>query len=300
MRNFPPLVVDPEDAELLRARLTPGSRASAMRRARIVLLAGAGMGPAAIADELGCSTQTVVTWRERYRTAGVAGLSDAPRSGRPPTLDEQRVITRTLARPPSGTRWSTRLIAAALGVSNVTVATVWRSWGIWPGENGGLRFATEPALIARVDAVVAMHVGVDEHVLAMATDGEPERPRADADPPGVLPLLQALDRMGGDPAAGPADLLAGLAGVDPRRMVLLAAPGGRIGGRAVDDRLAAQPEITLHTVASVAVWARIVHVICGLTAGTPAGAKPVTDLLRALDEHLSPKRPLPFRWTASA
>jgi hypothetical protein len=49
-----------------------------VRRAQIVLLSAAGLGTAAISDELGCSKQTVLTWRERYRTEGMAGLHLAP------------------------------------------------------------------------------------------------------------------------------------------------------------------------------------------------------------------------------
>ena len=36
-----------------------------------------------IGIEFGCSRHTVATWRERYLAQGLAGLQDAPRSGRP-------------------------------------------------------------------------------------------------------------------------------------------------------------------------------------------------------------------------
>jgi transposase-like protein len=36
-----------------------------------------------IADQLGCNRHTVGQWRERYVKQGLAGLQDAPRSGRP-------------------------------------------------------------------------------------------------------------------------------------------------------------------------------------------------------------------------
>lgn len=86
MRIPPPLAVDERDVHVLRGWISGGGPAAA-RRARIVLLAREGLGPSAIAEELRCSKQTVITWRERYRAGGLTALRDAPRSGRPTTVD---------------------------------------------------------------------------------------------------------------------------------------------------------------------------------------------------------------------
>jgi hypothetical protein len=64
----------------------------------------------------------------------LAGLADRPRRGRP-TVDEAEVVMRTLEGPPEElgvTRWSSRLLGAELGLSNVSVARVWREWGMQP------------------------------------------------------------------------------------------------------------------------------------------------------------------------
>jgi transposase len=70
---------------LARAHSTPQALA---RRARIVLRAGAAGAPTnlQIARELGCSKDTVGLWRRRFAEAGLAGLHDAPRPGRPPAF----------------------------------------------------------------------------------------------------------------------------------------------------------------------------------------------------------------------
>jgi transposase len=67
---------------LARAGSTPQALAL---RCRIVLLAAKEGEPSnqQIAAELGCDRHTVGQWRERFAEYGLAGLQDAPRSGRP-------------------------------------------------------------------------------------------------------------------------------------------------------------------------------------------------------------------------
>lgn len=139
---------------------------SLSRRARIVLLSGEGWGPSPMARELSCSRQTPITWRERYRTSGVAGLTGGVRSGRPPTTDETAVISRA---PGSGARWSTRSLGADLGLSNVAVANIWRRWGIKPMAGRHVLLMTQPVLDVPVTTVVGLHVSPAAHVLAVLT-----------------------------------------------------------------------------------------------------------------------------------
>ncbi len=86
-----------------RVRSQTGSARDA-RRARIVLLADEGRSAAEIAELVGCSVNTVGSWRAAYVVGGLAGLEDRPRSGRPPRVvdaDKQReVLWHTLLRPP--------------------------------------------------------------------------------------------------------------------------------------------------------------------------------------------------------
>lgn len=52
-------------------------------RAKIILFLGEGKTQAEAAKKLETSAQTVSFWAGRYRDGGIAGLADAPRSGRP-------------------------------------------------------------------------------------------------------------------------------------------------------------------------------------------------------------------------
>ena len=68
------------------------------QRARIVLLASEGLRNAEIADRVGVSRPTVNVWRSRYVDAGMAGLVDVDRPGRPKTVDQRKIIAETCGR----------------------------------------------------------------------------------------------------------------------------------------------------------------------------------------------------------
>jgi hypothetical protein len=74
---------------LVRARSTPQALAL---RCRIVLRAADPDRPAnqAIAAEYNCDRHTAGLWRERFVAHGLAGLQDAPRSGRPRAFPPER------------------------------------------------------------------------------------------------------------------------------------------------------------------------------------------------------------------
>ncbi len=81
-----------------------------VRRARMVLEAAAGTTTTEIAALLHERTATVSTWRTRFHRQRVAGLRDAPRSGKPPTYDkstERRILKQLDEPPPDGyTTWT--------------------------------------------------------------------------------------------------------------------------------------------------------------------------------------------------
>ena len=72
---------DRETLEGLTRRTT--AAVGLVRRARIVLRAAAGVPLDRIARELGVRRNVVRTWVDRYGEAGLAGLQDRPRPGRP-------------------------------------------------------------------------------------------------------------------------------------------------------------------------------------------------------------------------
>jgi len=120
-----------EEERRLRAVLrTPSASQQQAVRARIVLRAAEGATNTEIAAEAGVSLPTVGLWRRSFSERGLAGLMDAPRSGRPRRIDDdevQRVLALTLEPPPDGTtHWSVRRLAKATGISPTTVHRIWR------------------------------------------------------------------------------------------------------------------------------------------------------------------------------
>ena len=88
-----PVVLTPELGKqlqtLVRARSTPQAL---VFRCRLILRAAAADQPnnQQIATELECDRHTVGLWRERFVASGLAGLQDAPRSGRPRSFSPRR------------------------------------------------------------------------------------------------------------------------------------------------------------------------------------------------------------------
>jgi hypothetical protein len=83
----PSVTLDDLTRNQLEALLRAGSTPQALAfRVRIVLRAAAedeDVTNLQIAAEFGCSKDTVGLWRRRFAAQGLAGLQDAPRSGRP-------------------------------------------------------------------------------------------------------------------------------------------------------------------------------------------------------------------------
>src|SRR6185437_8963917 len=79
------IALTPEERQVLEA--LAGSRKAEARmrdRARIVLLASAGMASRAIAREVGCMPGTASKWRVRYASERLAGLSETGDRGNDP------------------------------------------------------------------------------------------------------------------------------------------------------------------------------------------------------------------------
>ncbi|OEJ49504.1 IS630 family transposase [Streptomyces agglomeratus] len=95
-------------------------------RARIVLAAADGDANGAIARELAVSVNTVRKWRGRFAAAGMEGLKDAKRAGRPrsygPHVRVAIVAAATSAPPHPESTWSHRTIAAQ--VAGTVFATI--------------------------------------------------------------------------------------------------------------------------------------------------------------------------------
>ena len=95
-------LTDEEREEINRLAHARTAPARVVERARMVWLASQGQRVAAIAAELRLHPETVRLWLKRFNTAGLEGLQDAPRSGRPATYTPEQVgeiIAAALSTP---------------------------------------------------------------------------------------------------------------------------------------------------------------------------------------------------------
>lgn len=173
-RVAPALVVADEDrVELERlTRSTAGSAGLAFR-ARIVLLAASGTPNQQIAEQVQTSRPTVNKWRTRFAEQGLAGLADEPRPGPVRRVDQRRVIAETLTAPPARlgvTHWTSRLLAARLNTSHVTVAAAWKSYGVRPWRAETFKFSTDPELVAKVTDVIGLYLHPPENAIVLCVD----------------------------------------------------------------------------------------------------------------------------------
>jgi len=136
MRVARAVTLTPEQRQNLeaiaRARSLP---ARLVERSRIVLMATAGKKDREISAALAITPKKAARWRARFLKKGLPGLAkDAPRAGRPQsiTADQVSAIVRktTQEKPANGTHWSTRLMAAAAGVSEASVRRIWHAHGL--------------------------------------------------------------------------------------------------------------------------------------------------------------------------
>jgi transposase len=98
-----------------------------VERSRIVLLAAQGKQDIEIGEELSISPNKAGRWRNRFLDAGLEGLKkDAPRPGRTPRITRELVreviVWTTQTKPTNATHWSTRTLAAELGISDSSVS----------------------------------------------------------------------------------------------------------------------------------------------------------------------------------
>ncbi|MBH2010254.1 MAG: IS630 family transposase [Xanthomonadaceae bacterium] len=190
MRVAPEIVLsDEEQAELtklVRSKLTSVRLA---QRARIVLLAAQGLQNKDIAVQLGVGRVQVSRWRERYIESRLAGIErDRPRGAPPVTVDVARLVELTTqSKPEAATHWSTRMMAAELGVSAASVSRHWRAHGLKPHVVRGFKVSRDPKFVEKLQDIVGLYMSPPEHALVLCCDEKSQGQALDRTQPG-LPL----------------------------------------------------------------------------------------------------------------
>jgi len=169
-----------ERAELERWARRPKSAQALALRARIVLAADQGLKNTEIAERLGIAHSSVRKWRNRFAEHGLDGLTDEPRPGRPRTVTDEmveEVIVKTLeTTPKDATHWSTRSMAAEVGLSQSAVSRIWRAFGLQPHRQDTWKRSKDPLCIDKVRDVVGLYLNPPERAVVLCVDEKSGRP----------------------------------------------------------------------------------------------------------------------------
>src|SRR5512144_1233965 len=194
-----------EGERLALARLARRRRSAAglAQRARIVLACAEGLTNVAVAARVGVSVPTVRRWRGRYAERGLDGLLDEPRPGQPRKITDEQVegvTVRTLetAPPDGGTHWSTRQMAAAVGLNQTAISRIWRAFGLQPHRVEHWKLSKDPLFVEKVRDIVGLYLNPPERALVLCVDEKSQIQALDRSAP-TLPMLP------GTPARAPHD-----------------------------------------------------------------------------------------------
>lgn len=193
MRVAPPISLSEQQREQLEA-LARSHTASVRlaQRAKIVLLAAAGLENKEIGERLSVTRQKVARWRDRFNEAGLAGIEkDAPRPGRKPQISRavvERVLHLTTQETPTGaTHWSTRVMAEKAGISEASVRRIWRAHGLKPHRVKSFKISNDPRFAEKLEDIVGLYLNPPEHALVLSLDEKSQIQALDRTQPG-LPL----------------------------------------------------------------------------------------------------------------
>jgi transposase len=161
-----------------------------VERARIVLRAADGWRNQQIAEALGITPEKAARWRNRFLEGGIAALSkDAPRPGRPRTVSDvqvkQIVDKTTQEKPVAATHWSTRTMAAAVGVSAATIRRVWHAHGLKPHLARTFKVSNDPQFAEKLEAIVGLYLNPPEHAIVLCVDEKSQIQALDRTQPGL-------------------------------------------------------------------------------------------------------------------
>jgi transposase len=165
------------------------------QRSKIVLLVADGLRTGEIAARLDVHRNTVAKWRRRFAAERLDGLVDEPRPGPPRTITDamvDEVITKTLETAPKhATHWSTRSMAAEVGLTQSAVHRIWRAFGLQPHRSETFKLSRDPQFAAKVRDVVGLYVNPPERAVVLYVDEKSQIQALDRTAP-ILPMQPGL------------------------------------------------------------------------------------------------------------
>ncbi|MCA1694648.1 MAG: IS630 family transposase [Actinobacteria bacterium] len=169
------------------------SAAGLAQRSRIVLACAQGPTNVAVAERVGVSVPTVRRWRGRFAEKRLDGLLDEPRPGQPRKISDEQVeevIVKTLETAPAdgGTHWSTRQMAAAVGLNQTAISRIWRAFSLQPHRVEHFKLSKDPLFVEKVRDIVGLYLDPPERAVVLCVDEKSQIQALDRSAP-TLPML---------------------------------------------------------------------------------------------------------------
>jgi len=180
-----PIILTEDERRILEGYARRFTSAQALaKRATIILALAEGKAGKDVARDLRTSQVTVSLWRRRFLAGRISGLIDAPKTGRPRTIADERVervvVTTLEDKPANATHWSTRDMAKRMGLSHMTISRIWKAFRLQPHRSGNFKLSKDPEFVPKVRDVVGLYLNPPENALVLCVDEKSQ--------------IQALDR----------------------------------------------------------------------------------------------------------
>ena len=336
-------VTDDQRAQLERMASSTSLPHRQVVQARGLLWACDGVANEEIARRCGVDSDTVRRWRSRFAEQGVAGVGRIAKGrGRKPslppgTVEEVLRLTHTEKRVDGSTHWSTRTLAARVGIGKDAVAKIWRDHNLKPWKVETFKVSNDPRFEEKLVDVVGLYLNPPARAAVFCFDEKTQCQALDRTQPslpmkpgrggtmthdykrnGTIDLFAAMNVATGEVLT---DLRKGHAGPDVLRFfkqIDAAVPRG-LGVHVILDNLSAHstPEIAkwlahkdrrrwhLHYTPTFSSWLNLVErwfkelTDKRLRRGTFASIAELTEAITTWATHwnLDPK---PFIWKATA
>src|ERR1700731_3700964 len=140
------------------------------QRAKVILLASAGLENQQIAGKLKLSRMAVGKWRERFSVERIAGLVDAPGRGRLSNLEPEQMeaVLSRVVQPPAHLRcWSCRTMAHESGLSKSTVQKLWASNDLKPHLSRTFKLSTDRQFEVKFWDIVGLYLNPPDRALVL-------------------------------------------------------------------------------------------------------------------------------------
>ena len=180
-----------ERAELEAMARSRTLAAALVHRAQLILALADDSTYTELRRRFAMSDPTIARWRKRFLTGRVAGLRDRVRGGRGDRLTarlEAKILTVTQRPPPQPyTHWTTRRLAARLGISHMTVQRVWRRAGLQPHRVEHYLASPDPDFERKATDIIGLYLHPPAHAAVFCVDEKTAIQALDRRDP-VLPL----------------------------------------------------------------------------------------------------------------